>query len=207
MEKPEFIPQCAHLNWLVGELDGWQFGEQGLIASVYDTLKCDGVSVEYGAGDGDRLPLTIDRIYQRSPTSSVLVEIDMERCRSLSQNYPGATVESRLSWQDYANRDVSVVVIDIDGLDSVVLTEMLESGVQPDIIVCEHMDRHYPCATSFADPIPKWMLGMRFKSGHAIQDTAETLHQIAGKFGYERFGLNRCNSFFVRGDKYQFLFR
>jgi hypothetical protein len=98
-------------------------------------------------------------------------------------------------------------VIDIDGSDSVVMREMLQAGVRPALLVVEHFDRHYPIATSFPDPIPQWMLGIKLESGHAIQDTAETLHAIAGKFGYERIGFNRCNSFFVRRELFTALFR
>jgi hypothetical protein len=87
------------------------------------------------------------------------------------------------------------------------MREMLQAGVRPALLVVEHFDRHYPIATSFPDPIPQWMLGIKLESGHAIQDTAETLHAIAGKFGYERIGFNRCNSFFVRRELFGKLFR
>jgi hypothetical protein len=69
------------------------------------------------------------------------------------------------------------------------------------------MDRHFPIGTSIPDTIPQWMLGLKLKSGHAIQDTAETLHAIAAQNGYERIGFNRCNSFFVVKERYTDLFR
>jgi hypothetical protein len=103
--------------------------------------------------------------------------------------------------------EVNVVVIDIDGQDSVVMREMFEAGVRPTLIVVEHMDRHFPIGTSIPDTIPQWMLGLKLKSGHAIQDTAETLHAIAAQNGYERIGFNRCNSFFVVKERYTDLFR
>ena len=205
----DFTPQCPHLAWLVDYLDGWQFGEQGLIPAILDALGIEGDCVEYGAGDGESLPLTIDSMYQRGQICW-LVEIDETRRTQLKKTYPLAIVEKALNWKacDDATEDgLSVVVIDIDGSDSVVMREMLQSGIRPALLVVEHFDRHYPIATSFPDPIPQWMLGIKLESGHAIQDTAETLHAIAGKFGYERIGLNRCNSFFVRRELFGKLFR
>ena len=79
-----FTPQCLHLAWLVEHLDGWQFGEQGLIPAVIDAVGAVGRCVEYGAGDGECLPLTIDRMYAREPVLSVLVEIDDERRERLA---------------------------------------------------------------------------------------------------------------------------
>ena len=205
----DFTPQCPHLAWLVEHLDGWQFGEQGLVLAIFDELGLVGRSVEYGAGDGECLPLTIDRIYARVPVISVLVEIDDDRRERLKTCYPGAEICKTINWatSSLLINDVSVVVIDIDGHDSVVMREMFDAGVRPALLVVEHFDRHYPIATSFPDPIPQWMLGIKLESGHAIQDTAETLHAIAGKFGYERIGYNRCNSFFVRRELFTRLFR
>ena len=50
--EKEFIPQSPRLAWLRDHLDGWQFGEQGLILAIADVLKIQGHCVEIGAGDG-----------------------------------------------------------------------------------------------------------------------------------------------------------
>jgi len=213
IERPfplDFTPQNPYLAWLVEHLDGWQFGEQGLIPAIVDALEAKGYCVEYGAGDGELLPLTIDRLYSDSGNSvgeCWLIEIDESRLNSLKRMYPRAVIEKTLPWNRCSGGEFAVVVIDIDGSDSVVMREMLQSGVRPAVLVVEHFDRHYPIATSFPDPIPQWMLGMKLESGHAIQDTAETLHAIAGKSGYERIGYNRCNSFFVRRELFTRLMR
>lgn len=207
--QKDFTPQCPHLAWLVEHLGGWQFGEQGLIQAIVDVLGIKGDCVEYGAGDGESLPLTIDRMYQKG-SISWLVEIDESRRTQLKEKYPLAIVEKSLNWKacsDSTDDGLSVVVIDIDGSDSIVMREMLQANVRPALLVVEHFDRHYPVATSFPDPIPQWMLGIKLESRHAIQDTAETLHAIAGKFGYERIGFNRCNSFFVRRELFTRLLR
>jgi hypothetical protein len=207
-ELYDFTPQCHHLRWLSDHLNGWQFGDQGLIEAIVNTLQPAGIAIEYGAGDGVELPLTIDRLYQAGRKCR-LVEIDHARRDSLRLIYPNATASKSLNWRMYVDEgiDVSVVVIDIDSHDSVVMREMLDDGVRPELLVVEHMDRHFPIGTTLPDVIPQWMLGMKLESGHAIQDTAETLHAIAGRYGYERVGFNRCNSYFVRGDKFLNLFR
>jgi hypothetical protein len=204
----DFTPQCHHLRWLRDHLAGWQFGDQGLIEAIVNTLDSDGIAIEYGAGDGVELPLTIDRLYQAGRKCR-LVEIDDARRDSLRLIYPNSTASKSLQWEMFPEQgiDVAVVVIDIDSHDSIVMREIFAAGVRPDLIVVEHMDRHFPIGTSASRSIPEWMLGMKLESGHAIQDTAETLHAIATANGYERVGFNRCNSYFVRGDKFVSLFR
>jgi hypothetical protein len=207
-ELLDFTPQCHHLRWLCDHLDGWQFGDQGLIESIVTTLRSDGIAIEYGAGDGLQLPLTIDRLYQAGMKCR-LVEIDDARRDSIRNVYQNASASKSLCWKMFVEQciDVSVVVIDIDGQDSVVMREMLKAGVRPELLVVEHFDNHFPIGTTTPDTIPPWMLGLKLQSGHAIQDTAETLHAIAGQYGYERIGWNRCNSYFVRGDKFLSLMR
>jgi hypothetical protein len=204
----DFTPQCHHLRWLCDHLDGWQFGDQGLSEAIVTSLHSDGIAIEYGAGDGVELPLTIDRLYQAGRKCR-LVEIDDARRDSLRLIYPNSTASKSLQWKMFVGEgvDVAVVVIDIDSRDSVVMREMLTAGVRPELLVVEHMDRHFPIGTTLSAQIPPWMLGLKLASGHAIQDTAETLHTIAGQYGYERVGFNRCNSYFVRGDRFLNLLR
>jgi hypothetical protein len=207
-ELLDFTPQCHHLRWLADHLDGWQFGDQGLIDAITTTLNSDGIAIEYGAGDGVELPLTVSRLYDKG-RQCWLAEIDPDRRASLKRIYSKAIIDASINWQDIINegRRVAVCVIDIDSQDSIVMREMLSAGVRPELLVVEHMDRYYPIGTSTPDTIPQWLLGHKLRSGHAIQDTAETLHAIAIKFGYERIGLNRCNSYFVRSDKFLNLLR
>jgi len=207
-ELLDFTPQCHHLRWLCDHLDGWQFGDQGLIETIMLSLSSDGIAIEYGAGDGNELPLSIEYLY-RVGRKCRLEEIDGERRDSLVQKYPKATVLKSLNWRTLIDTgiDIAVVVIDIDSHDSVVMRDMLTAGVRPELLVVEHFDNHFPIGTTTPDTIPPWMLGLKLQSGHAIQDTAETLHAIAGQYGYERIGWNRCNSYFVRGDKFLGLMR
>lgn len=204
----DFTPQCHHLRWLTEHLDGWQFGEQGLIDAVADALKLgDGMFVEYGAGDGEELPLTLERFAYKSPEQVFLVEIDDDRRFELHRKFPFCTPMRTLDWNAQYIEKPDVVVIDIDGQDSVVMRQMIAAGVRPTLLVVEHFDNHYPIGSTVSDTIPPWMLGLKLESGHAIQDTAETLHAIAAQNGYDRIGFNRCNSFFVVKERYTDLFR
>lgn len=204
----DFTPQCPHLAWLEKHLDGWQFGEQGLIEILAYNLKLTaGMWIEYGAGDGSSLPLTIEKTCLDAPEFCTLVEIDHMRQLQLKAKYPRAAVTQSVVWDESYWGNLDCVVIDIDGQDSVVMRQMFAAGVRPTLLVVEHMDRHFPIGTSAASAIPQWMLGLKLESGHAIQDTAETLHAIATENGYERIGFNRCNSFFVVKERFGELFR
>ena len=204
----EFTPQCPQLRWLCDHLDGWQFGEQGLIEKLAETLGVrHSCCVEYGAGDGRLLPLTLDRLCKQHQSRCLLIEIESARRQSLKQLYPFAELLEYTDWRDPSSSKAEIVVIDIDGSDSVVMREMFAAGVRPTILVVEHMDRNFPIATSAPKLIPQWLLGLKLENGHAIQDTAETLHVIAAEAGYERIGYNRCNSFFVVRERYAELFR
>jgi hypothetical protein len=204
----EFTPDSPRMRWLCEHLSGWQFGDQGLIEAIAKTLQSDGIAIEYGAGDGVELPLTIDRLYQAGMKCR-LVEIDDRRRDSLRELYPDATASKSLKWRIFVDEgiDISAVIIDIDSHDSVIMRQMLDAGVRPELLVVEHMDRHFPILTTRPAPMPEWMLGLRLHSGHAIQDTAETLQEIAREYGYDRIGMNRCNSYFVRGDRFLSLLR
>ena len=204
----DFTPQCHHLRWLCDHLDGWQFGDQGLIEAIARSLNLlNGMWIEYGAGDGVSLPLTIERFCNHSPLSCVLVEIDQDRRNELKNIYHEASVVKSIEWNAPCFRTTDVVVIDIDGQDSIVMREMFAAGVRPTLLVVEHFDNHFPIGTSAPRSIPEWMLGLKLASGHAIQDTAETLHAIATANGYEQIGWNRCNSFFVVKERFIELFR
>lgn len=202
----EFTPQCHHLRWLTEHLSGWQFGEQGLLDAIGEAFDvANGLMVEYGAGDGVDLPLTLERFCVRHQQRCWLVEVEADRRESLKRIYPNAEIVDAMQWHPFD--DYKIVVIDIDGLDSVVMRQMFAAGVRPTVLVVEHFDNHYPIATTKACIMPEWMLGLKLQSGHTIQDTAETLHAIALQNGYERIGFNRCNSFFVVRERYTDLFR
>jgi hypothetical protein len=213
----DFTPQCPQVAWLCEHLGGWQFGEQDLLLAVVETLEINGTCVEIGAGDGETLPLTIDRLYHHG-LGCMLFESDESRREKLSLRYPDALVCGKYTGGDFEWRrearqkfaDIStwpdMAVIDVDGVDSVLMKGVMYMQ-KPAVVVCEHMDRNYPIGTSSSSPFPVWSLGHELLNGFRIQDTAETLQWMAANLEYERFGYNRCNSFFVRRDRFTDLFR
>ena len=207
MTEPHFHPDRPQFAWLDDYLDGWQFGEQGMLVAIADVLGLRGRAIEYGAGDGDALPLTIERYIESRRGEALLIEIDQESRSKLAKRYPAAEIHASLDWSRVPKGSVAIAVIDIDSHDSVVMRDMLSAGVRPAVLVVEHMDREFPVASSHADPLPRWAMGLQLKGGFTLQDTAETLHYFAHRGGYERIGLNRCNSFFIRGDLYPQMFK
>ena len=207
MYDPQFHPDRPQFAWLVEHLDGWQFGEQGLLLAIAEHLDLKGRAIEYGAGDGETLPLTAERYVNSRRGGSLLIEIDEKSRSKLAKRYPAAEIHASLDWSRVPKESVAIAVIDIDSHDSVVMREMLGAGVRPAVMMVEHLDREYPVTTSHADPLPRWALGLAMQGGFRLQDTAETLQYLAHRNGYERIGLNRCNSFFIRGDLYPQMFK
>lgn len=198
----EFIPQSPRFAWLLDHLDGWQFGEQGLVLAIADALKIQGHCVEVGAGDGESLPLTIERLYL-SGRKCVLYEIDDDSRTMLGHKFTKASVRGEYRCDgEYGD----LFVIDVDSNDSMMMRHVMQN-VKPMVVACEHMDREYPVTSTAFSPLPMWAMGLPLEGGFKVQDTAETLHRYASEAGYERIGHNRCNSFFVRRDHYANLFR
>jgi hypothetical protein len=183
-----------HFSWMRKHLSGWQFGESGLLWAICSQLGMDGECVEIGAGDGDSLPLTIDLFY-RAKQPCVLYEIDPERGKKLAEKYPKAEVFGAFELKRSHPME-GLVVIDIDGQDSIVMRDVMDLG-DPAVVMVEHMDRHYPVASGKSEPLPEWTLGLALTNDFYLQDTAETLHSMALERGYERIGYSRCNSIFV----------
>ena len=209
-----FTPENPHLACLCDHLDGWQFGEEGLLEAVIAAVGSPaGCLIEYGAGDGDKLPLTLDRLYQKSLAmverkfDFILVENDLKSRESLKPKYPLAEAVETLSWGHFSRHAVTAVIIDIDGQDSLVMRDMLSAGVRPVVLMVEHFDRNYPVASTSSMPLPEWALGLELNQGYKLQDSAEVLYRIAHQAGYERIGMTRCNSLFVRRDRYPALLR
>lgn len=203
-QELDFTPQCPHLAWLTEHLGGWQFGEQDLLVAVAEKLALYvSAFVEIGAGDGEELPLTLHR-FHGPECNLALYEQDSRSRENLRSHYRFADIQGVYTGQPLPP-NVGICVIDVDSIDSVIMRQVMQRD-RPTVVVCEHMDRKYCIGTSAPDPIPQWMLGMKLETGHRIQDTAETLHWMASQLGYERFGYNRCNSFFVRREYYTKLF-
>lgn len=146
----DFTPQCPQVAWLAEHLGGWQFGEQDLLMAVMnklevfseyaDLFRC----IEIGAGDGEELPLTIQRFYEAGTECLLFESVDKRRV-AISKKYPLAKVDGAFYGQELPPS--VLVVIDIDSHDSQIMQQVMKRD-RPAVVVCEHMDRRYPIGTS-----------------------------------------------------------
>lgn len=196
-----------HLDWLENHCGGWQFGEQRLLAAISQLIDGVGRAVEIGAGDGHELPLTVEPFYA-SGVPCVLYEADQQRRLKLCHRYPNATIrgEYKPSDKDELVKN-ELVIIDIDGIDSHAMEEELTRNPNIAILMVEHFDLCCDLRPQSSERVPYWLLGQKIKGGFAIQDTANALLHIAKRFDFQRVGVSRVNSIFVRSDLYPLLLK
>jgi hypothetical protein len=195
-----FVADRPEFEWLTEKAGGWQFGEQGILVALANVINKPGQCVEIGAGNGETLPLTIDPFYQYG-LPCVLFEADEASLSMLRQRYPLA--ENRGMFLGFGMNGHAiqnfplVVVIDVDGDDSVIMDEVL-SDRTPYILIVEHFDKMHANDTAISDePVPSWLRGEKLMDGFTIQDNSETLRRMASKCNYTRLGTTRVNSIFV----------
>ena len=193
-----FVADRAEFKWLMKHASGWQFGEQGILVAIAEAIGVtEGQCVEIGAGDGETLPLTIDPFYQRG-NPCVLYERDPESLGRLMIKYPAAKIRGEFPLLPAIgiNEQPLVVVIDVDGIDSMVMKQVLDQ-ITPLVLMVEHFDTCHPANTCREQRIPDWLLGEKLENNFTVQDNAETLKAIARDFCYTRLGTTRVNSIFV----------
>lgn len=187
-------------SWIKTYENGWQFGEEGILAELADHVFDKAVAcAEIGAGDGEGLPLTIEPFYA-GLWECMLFEIDEQKQQKLRKKFPSAQVFGE--WDEKQTEDVGLVVIDIDGRDSEIMRRLLKIE-SPGLLMVEHFDSLHPVGSSPGEPLPSWCLGMTLQGGFRLQDSAECIKRIAADFGYDRIGTTRVNSIFVRRDLYR----
>lgn len=205
LSDPYFEVCHNRFDWLRNERNGWQFGEQGLIDAVIGRIApALRVGVEIGGGDGDGLPLTLDRLYSRG-WKIVAYEADEDSQIKLGQKYQSLDVRGEYKFGDVPR--CTVAVIDIDGHDELAMQAFLtQSGpFMPYLLVVEHYDKAGPYVTngrnSFAEKIPQWLLGMPLGipegQSFIIQSPSERLDQIAAEYYMVPICRTRVNSFYV----------
>ena len=214
LEDRYFTVTHRQLAWLKGERNGWQFGEQGLIDSMIARLRkataIDPVAIEIGAGDGDKLPLVSSRLIDDG-WHVIAYESDEQSRKSLKARHESVDVRGGYSFGTVD--PCSVLIIDIDGADSIAMESALAS-CSPKLVCVEHYDKAGPYVTcgaaSFDEPVPEWLLGMPLglpkECGFVIQSQSEHLDEIARSHGYSPVCHTRVNSFYVPSDLLQELF-
>lgn len=201
----DFRADNPYLRWLEHRAGGWQFGERGVLAAMAAAIDQAGVCVEIGAGNGDSLPLTLEPFYAAG-RECFLFEMDEPSQAMLAERFPDAKILGAFVPQSELPTNIEVCVIDVDGVDGQIMDHVL-SDHSPRVVMVEHMDRHFIVESTSVEPLPAWACGLPIEGGFNAQDSAEALLAKAWRHGYERVGLSRCNSIFVRGDLYSRLFQ
>lgn len=186
-------------RWLDAFVDGWQFGEQGVLWALCQAGYVPEKSAyEIGAGDGNSLPITVEPAYDAN-WRTVLYEIDPERQLALRENFPNAYIHGRFIEPQAAMAD-SLVVIDIDRYDVRIMQSILSKNIFPAVMMVEHYDTCGPCIGTEPNlsDVPDWLLGMRLDiGGFTIQAPWKRLDAIASHYDYTLIGISRVNSIFV----------
>jgi len=192
-----FVADRPEFEWLTEKSGGWQFGEQGILVALANTINKPGQCVEIGAGDGEHLPLTIEPFYQYG-LECVLYEKDSESLKKLQAKFPKANLRAAfcLNTSCHLSDNLMLCVIDVDSIDSLIMEQVLTHD-EPRILMVEHFDLGHEKNTDINQRIPEWLLGVKFDGGFTVQDNAETLKAMAKAHNYTRLGTTRVNSIFV----------
>jgi hypothetical protein len=192
-----FVADRPAFEWLTEKSGGWQFGEQGILVALANLINKPGQCVEVGAGDGEGLPLTIEPFYNYG-LDCVLYEKDSESLKKLHEKFPKANLRASFSINTscHLSDNLMLCVIDVDGIDSVIMEQVLRHH-PPKILMVEHFDSFHSANTNQVQRVPAWLLGCKIDGGFTIQDNAQTLEVIAKQHDYSLLGKTRVNSIFV----------
>lgn len=182
---------------LIRHAAGWQFGEQGILTH----LAGEGCVVEIGGGDGTQdLPLTCEAFVGQRRV--IVYELE-EGNRDLLRLRFGGQIELRgryTSGEELRGEYIAVAVVDVDGLDAMVMEDLLKHAT-PGVLMVEHYDTDAPIATDYQldRPPPAWLCGQKTAVGHfTIQAAFPCLDRIADEYGYRPVCRTRVNSIYTR---------
>jgi len=190
----------SRFDWLSDRVDGWQFGETGVLEAISERFNPD-LAVEIGAGDGQSLPLTLGFLLEKG-IKTVLFEADELRQNALRMTKKAAILHGFFEPKLLSGFDLSqsFVVVDVDGQDWPIAEQVLKIG-RPQVMMVEHYDEFGPRIGG--QPLeglpPRWCLGLPV-DGFTIQAPAVEIDRRIRWYGYTLIGKSRVNSLFVRND-------
>jgi len=206
-------PSADRFAWLEASAfnGGWQFGEQGVLDDIFAVIgTTNSYCVEFGAGDGNALPLTAGRLIDNG-WDALLIESNEACYGSLKERY-GMTVtlinkkvaiegEDSLDSILKANgapTSPDLVVIDVDSVDYHIFDSLREYA--PRVVVVEHMDLvcSHPLADAESPPNPDECGKNVDETGFIIQASARCLRALGESKGYVAVFASRVNTVFVR---------
>lgn len=215
---PTLIP------WLDDCRSGWQWGEQGVIDGILESLgEGRKFFVEFGAGDGKNLPLTCDRLI-KSGWTGLLIEKDEETAKALASNYHNETNSRQVSvcnqeitvdgehslgntLKNFGNAAPDVLVIDVDSIDYYIWRASAGS-VRARIVCIEHYDTVATVRNDkvsnpvLDDEVPAIERCGDVEDGFRIQAGREAIRLLGESMGYSLVWRNRINSIFVVNEEY-----
>lgn len=202
-------------DWLAQHAVGWQFGEQGVIEAIIMVLEPDipeehRWAVEFGAGDGATLPLTLDPIIRRMGWRSLLIEADEHQCDVLRLRVPESStiVNGWVTLDESTCIDAhmecagcpqtpAVMVVDVNSIDYYIVAKMKAT---PYILCVEHMDTENPQYPQ-GPFVPRLEdAGQILPGGYQLQGNTHALDETIVKSGYTLVYRTRVNSIYVRND-------
>lgn len=209
---PEAPGNC---DWLRHHMNGWQYGEQGIIEAIIREVENDIPSehkwcVEFGAGDGASLPIMVEPIIIRDGWRSLLIEGDERKIDVLRLRAPASavvvnafvTLEDGHTIDDFMEKagcpeTPAVMVIDINSFDYHVAAKM---KARPYVACIEHMDDTCPMYTEEAFVPRLEDAGKKLIRGYDLQANSKAMDLMMVPSGYTLIFRSRCNSVYVRND-------
>ena len=193
---------APEFRWLIAHEDGWQFGERGVLARVVSALHDQPKTcVEFGAGDGLRLPVLTGPLIDAG-WKARLIEEDAGAAKALANRYPSAEVVAQrvtpetIDVVDKAFAEPpTLVVIDVDAND---LDLALAIKTKPAAFLIEHWDEgddNNPRAA--ARPV---RVGERTDREFTKQANSVAVAESMAAAGYVPVWVGRINGLYVRSD-------
>lgn len=206
-------PDAGRFEWLqaASYCGGWQYGEQGVIEEIFDIIGTDTrYCIEFGAGDGGHLPLTVGRLIDAG-WKSLLIESDAQSCEYLTERCgTNATIVNKkvgLEGDDrlekimesvHAPWNPDLVVIDVDSTDFHIWKSLPDS-IRPRVVMIEHMDLVWGGSEATTDePVAVDKSGEKLGAeGFVLQTSAVCIELMAQEKGYVPVYRNRVNTIYV----------
>jgi hypothetical protein len=194
MNKPKLIDYTKNVYS--------QFGEDGIIEKIFSVIgERTKVCIEFGAWDGVYLSNTTN--LWKNGWKAILIESDVERFRTLSENVKGFNCitlnycigndpdNDSLEYVLHKNEvkdEIDLLSIDVDGNDYYIFQSL--NRIRPRVIICE-----------FNPTIP-YHLDVYADYRNYFGCSISALNRVAGEKGYRLVAVTDVNCFYVRDEEY-----
>jgi SAM-dependent methyltransferase len=200
---------------------GWQYGEQGVLDEIFHTIgTTNSYCVEFGAGDGGHLPVTVGRLIDNG-WDALLIDSNAQNCEYLTTRYGNSVkVLNQMVGVEGADRldaildksgspaSPDLVVIDVDSVDYYIWRSFTEH--RPRVVMIEHNDLEWtgPEADA-AEPPPSDKCGSPLQegTGFVLQASARAVRALGESKGYVAVFASRINTIFVLSEEAEKLAR